>query len=68
MLNHGAGETEGLGVHADTDYIVAIRDLVGPDIPITVPFDHHGQVTQARQQAEADNQRGCAGRWMRAGQ
>lgn len=47
VLNHGAGETDGLGIHADTDYIVAIRDLVGPDVPITVPFDHHGQVTQA---------------------
>ncbi|WP_172295478.1 M81 family metallopeptidase [Pseudoruegeria sp. HB172150] len=46
VLNHGAGETDGLGVHADTDYIVAVREVVGPDIPITVPFDHHGQVTQ----------------------
>lgn len=47
VLNHGAGEVDGLGVHGDTDYIVAIRELVGPVVPITVPFDHHGQVTQA---------------------
>lgn len=46
VLNHGAGEIEDLSVHADTDYIVAIRAAVGPDVPITVPFDHHGQVTQ----------------------
>ncbi len=46
-LNHGAGEIEGHPVHADTDYICAIRALVGPDMPITVPFDHHGQVTDA---------------------
>lgn len=46
VLNHGAAEVDGLGIHGDTDYIVAIRKAVGPDIPITVPFDHHGQVTQ----------------------
>lgn len=46
VLNHGAAEVDGLGMHGDTDYIVAIRKAVGPDIPITVPFDHHGQVTQ----------------------
>lgn len=46
ILNHGAGEVIDLGVHGDTDYIVAIREAVGPDMPITVPFDHHGQVTQ----------------------
>ncbi|MBV9813316.1 MAG: M81 family metallopeptidase [Acetobacteraceae bacterium] len=47
VLNHGAAEVDGLGVHGDTDYIVAIRELVGPDVPIAVPFDMHGQVTQA---------------------
>lgn len=46
-LNHGAGEIEGSDVHGDTDYIVAIRDAVGPDVPIAVPFDMHGQVTPA---------------------
>lgn len=46
-LNHGAGEIEGHAVHADTDYICAIRALVGPGVPISVPFDHHGQVTDA---------------------
>lgn len=44
-LNHGAGEIDGSDVHADTDYICAVRDLVGPTVPIAVPFDMHGQVT-----------------------
>jgi microcystin degradation protein MlrC len=46
-MNHGAGEVLGLGVHGDTDYIVAIRAAIGPNIPIAVPFDMHGQVTPA---------------------
>lgn len=47
ITNHGAGEVAGLGRHGDTDYIVAIREAVGPDVVISVPFDHHGQVTEA---------------------
>ncbi len=46
-MNHGAAEIEGSDVHGDTDYIVAIRAAVGPDVPIAVPFDMHGQVTPA---------------------
>ncbi len=45
VLNHGAAEVKDLGVHGDTDYIVAIRELIGPDVPIAIPFDMHGQVT-----------------------
>ncbi|MFC0407728.1 M81 family metallopeptidase [Roseomonas elaeocarpi] len=45
VANHGAAEVEGLGVHGDTDYVVAIRAAVGPDVPIAIPFDMHGQVT-----------------------
>lgn len=44
-INHGAAEVEELERHGDTDYIVALREAVGPDIPISVPFDMHGQVT-----------------------
>lgn len=44
-MNHGAGEVDGYDVHADTDYICAVRALIGPDVPIAVPFDMHGQVT-----------------------
>lgn len=47
VANHGAAEVDGLGVHGDTDYVCAIRALVGPDIPLAVPFDMHGQVTPA---------------------
>jgi microcystin degradation protein MlrC len=45
-LNHGAAELSHRDVHGDTDYVVAIRALVGPDVPIAIPFDMHGQVTQ----------------------
>lgn len=45
VVNHGAAEVDGLDVHGDTDYVVAIRELVGPDVPIAIPFDMHGQVT-----------------------
>jgi microcystin degradation protein MlrC len=44
-MNHGAGEVDGYDVHADTDYICAVRAAIGPDVPIAVPFDMHGQVT-----------------------
>ena len=47
VMNHGAAEVDGLDVHGDTDYIVAIRAAIGPDVPIAVPFDMHGQVTPA---------------------
>jgi microcystin degradation protein MlrC len=45
LLNHGAAEVDGFDIHGDTDYIVAVRSLVGDDVPIAVPFDMHGQVT-----------------------
>jgi microcystin degradation protein MlrC len=45
-LCHGAAEVDGLGRHGDTDYVCAVRDLVGPDVPIATPFDMHGQVTE----------------------
>jgi microcystin degradation protein MlrC len=45
VLNHGAAEVDGFNIHGDTDYILAIRALVGPEVPIAVPFDMHGQVT-----------------------
>ncbi|UXT85216.1 M81 family metallopeptidase [Agrobacterium tumefaciens] len=45
VLNHGAAEVDGLDQHGDTDYVCAIRKLVGPDVPISIPFDHHAQIT-----------------------
>ena len=45
VANHGAAEVDGLGVHGDTDYVVSIRAAVGPDVPVAIPFDMHGQVT-----------------------
>lgn len=45
IVNHGALEVEGLDADADTDYITSIRELVGPDLPIGVSLDMHGDMT-----------------------
>lgn len=45
VVNHGALEVEGLDADADTDYVCAIRDRVGPDVPIGVSLDLHGDMT-----------------------
>lgn len=45
VVNHGALEVEGLDRDADTDFVVAIRDLVGPDVPIGLSLDLHGDMT-----------------------
>ena len=45
VSNHGAMEVDGLGRHGDTDFICAIRAAAGPDVPISTPFDMHGQLT-----------------------
>lgn len=45
VLNHGAAEVDGLDIHGDTDFILAVRGCVGAGVPIAVPFDMHGQVT-----------------------
>ena len=45
FANHGAMEVHGLDRHADTDFIEAVRDVVGPDVPIAVALDLHGHIS-----------------------
>ena len=45
VVNHGALEVEGLDKDADSDFISAIRQCVGPDMPIGVALDLHGDMT-----------------------
>lgn len=45
LLNHGALEVDGFDVHGDTDFLLAVRAVIGPGIPIGIPFDMHGQLT-----------------------
>lgn len=47
VVNHGALEVEGLDADADADFVAAIRTLVGPDMPIGVSLDLHGDMTPA---------------------
>lgn len=41
---HGAGVVEGIE-DLEADFAAAIRMVVGPDIPIVVPLDLHGNIT-----------------------
>lgn len=45
FANHGAMEVHGLDRHADTDFVEAVRDLVGPDVPMAVALDLHGHIS-----------------------
>lgn len=45
IVNHGALEVESLDMDADTDFVSAIRDCVGPTMPIGVALDLHGDMT-----------------------
>ncbi|MBV9674601.1 MAG: M81 family metallopeptidase [Verrucomicrobia bacterium] len=45
VVNHGALEVEGLDQDADTDFVLAIRQLVGESVPIGVALDLHGDMT-----------------------
>lgn len=42
---HGAMEIAGLNTSADTDLILSVRDMVGPNVPIAVGMDMHGHLT-----------------------
>lgn len=44
-INHSAMEIEDSTVHGDTDFLCAVRDAIGPSIPLAVAFDMHGQLT-----------------------
>lgn len=41
---HGAGVVEGIE-DLESDFAAAIRDAIGPDVPIVVPLDLHGNIT-----------------------
>lgn len=45
LAMHGAMHVDGMW-DAEGDWIKAVRDLVGPDIPISVSYDLHGNVSQ----------------------
>jgi len=45
LIMHGAMHVPGLA-DPEGDWIAAVRQLVGPDIPIAVSYDLHGNVTQ----------------------
>lgn len=45
LAMHGAMKVEGM-FDAEGDWIGAVRDLVGPDMPIAVSYDLHGNVSQ----------------------
>jgi microcystin degradation protein MlrC len=45
LANHGAMEVHGLDRHADTDFAEAVRDAIGPDVPMAVALDLHGHIS-----------------------
>ncbi|MCA0938561.1 M81 family metallopeptidase [Salipiger pacificus] len=45
LAMHGAMHVDGMW-DAEGDWIKAVRDLVGPDVPISVSYDLHGNVSQ----------------------
>ncbi|MDW6022451.1 M81 family metallopeptidase [Mesorhizobium sp. BAC0120] len=45
VANHGALEVAGMDEDADTDFVAAIRSAVGPQVPIGVSLDLHGDMT-----------------------
>ncbi|WP_116135033.1 M81 family metallopeptidase [Tropicimonas sp. IMCC34043] len=45
LVMHGAIHVAGME-DAEGDWIGAVRDLVGPDLPIAVSYDLHGNLTQ----------------------
>jgi microcystin degradation protein MlrC len=47
VVNHGALEVEDLDADADTDFIVAVRQAIGPAVPMGVALDLHGDMTPA---------------------
>lgn len=45
LAMHGAMHVEGLE-DAEGDWISAVRDVIGPDLPLAVSYDLHGNLTQ----------------------
>ncbi len=46
VLGHGAGRTD-TDLDADATFLRAVRDTVGPDVPVVVVLDFHANVSQA---------------------
>lgn len=46
MANHGANEVAEYDTNADTVLLRAVREAVGPDVPVTAGMDLHGQFTE----------------------
>lgn len=45
LAMHGAMHVEGM-FDTEGDWVAAVRDLIGPDIPLAVSYDLHGNVSQ----------------------
>lgn len=45
MVNHGALEVDGIDVHPDSDFLAAVREVVGPEVPIAASLDLHGHIS-----------------------
>lgn len=45
MVNHGALEVDGIDVHPDSDFLRAVREAVGSDIPVAASLDLHGHIS-----------------------
>ncbi len=45
IANHGALEVIDLNIDADTDFVLAVRDAVGPSVPVGLSLDLHGDMT-----------------------
>jgi microcystin degradation protein MlrC len=45
LANHGALEVADLEIDGDTDFVLAIRNQLGPTVPIALALDLHGDMT-----------------------
>ena len=45
LANHGALEVADLEIDGDTDFVLAIRNQLGPMVPIALALDLHGDMT-----------------------
>jgi microcystin degradation protein MlrC len=45
ISGHGALEVEGLAGHGESDYISAVRQAIGPRVPLGIALDLHGNIT-----------------------
>lgn len=46
LAMHGAMAVDGLNRSADTDFIVSVRKAIGPNVPLGLAFDLHGNLTK----------------------